>query len=516
MTKVAVKLFVLFMLLYSCIHPAHAADDNKQDTGRLNTVTIELSDHAAFIIEGQKVTLGEAIRIVLDRNRDTLIGAYEVAMSDSNYLKFKGKYSPVLSMEGGGGYQKFPLASVPLYGRDQRTWDASTSLSKMFSTGTSISAGIGHVYIDTDWPPAAEYHSPYLFVGLQQELFKNSFGYIDRRLLKINKNISQIRREFLLFQLSGLVVEAVLDYWTVILNMSALDNAELQLKETRHLRSIISENVELGLAELFELNYYNTLVSLAESQTMNARQDYSDSLKKLLRTLNIEDAELTGTVVLSDQLPDINPEEALQYAYKNRADYNNTLLNLKNAEMNLEIYKNEDLPSVVAEVNAFSSTQRDQSGDAYDDISSVEYPGWEARLILTYPLFDIEQNTNERDARYILEQAKLEKDKYQRLVKDDISTSIEHIETFYHLYLKTKEARAQSEIYYRKLRDNFKKGRFTSAVVKNGLDTMIETRFAELRSLVHYNITLLRFHLAKNTLFEQYHINVTDYLPKEK
>ena len=124
---------VLFLF---CIHPVHAADNkDKQDSGGLKTVTIELSDHAAFIIKGQKVTLGEAIRIVLDRNRDTLIGAYEVAMSDSNYLKFKGRYSPVLNMEGGGGYQEFPLASVPLYGRDQRTWDASTALSKMFSSG---------------------------------------------------------------------------------------------------------------------------------------------------------------------------------------------------------------------------------------------------------------------------------------------------------------------------------------------------------------------------------------------
>ncbi|MCJ7772049.1 MAG: hypothetical protein MUP22_02830, partial [Desulfobacterales bacterium] len=78
------------------------------------------------------------------------------------------------------------------------------------------------------------------------------------------------------------------------------------------------------------------------------------------------------------------------------------------------------------------------------------------------------------------------------------------------------EARYESEIYYRKLRDSLKRGRFTSAVVKNGLDTMIDSRHAELQALVHYNITLLKFHMAKNDLFDQYNINVDDYLPNEK
>jgi hypothetical protein len=508
-----------FIFLFLCIFWINIVEaevlSNKQLPTKIKSVNIELSDHAAFIIDGKKVTLGEAIHLVLENNRDTLTGAYEVAMSDSQYLKLKGKYSPVFNLEGGTGYQKYPDIVTPIYGIEQKTWDVSSSLSKMFSTGTTISAGIGHLQTEIDWPPRSEFHSPAIFVSLQQELFKNSFGYIDRRHLKINKNLGQMKREHLLFQLSGLVIEAVLDYWTVIINMSALDNAELQLKETRQLRSIMAENVKLGISEEFELNYYNTLVALSESNTINTRQNFSDSLKKLLRTLNIDDVELTGTVVLSDKLPAIDNEQVLTYAYEKRADYNNAILNFQNAKMNLQIYKNEGLPSVTAEVNASSLAQGENSNDAYSDISSTKYPSWEARLMLTYPLFDTAGKTNFRDAKYQLEQAKLQMAKYKRLVKDDVSTSIEHIQTFFNLYKKTNEARFQSEIYYRKLRDSLKKGRFTSAVVKNGLDTMIESRHSELEALVHYNITLFKFHLAKNDLFDQYNINVDDYLPKD-
>jgi outer membrane protein TolC len=506
----------LFLFIFLTNTSNAEVHSNTQFPSKTKTVNIELSDHAAFIIEGKKVTLGEAIRLVLENNQDTLTGAYEVAMSDSAYLKLKGKYSPVFNLEGGKSYQKYPDMISPMYGIEQKTWDVSSSLSKMFSTGTSISAGIVHPQTEIDWPPRSSYYSPAIFVSLQQELFKNSFGYIDRRLLKINKNLAQMNREYLLFQLSGLVIEAVLDYWTVIINMSALDNAELQLKETKQLRSIINQNVKLGIAEEFELNYYNTLVALSESKTMNARQTFIDSLKKLLRTLNMDDVELTGTVVLSDKLPDIDEVQALTYAYENRADYNNAVLSVQNAKMNLQIYKNEGLPSLTAEVNASSVAQREKSNDAYSDISSTEYPGWEARLTLTYPLNDTAQKANKRDAKYQLKQAKLQMEKYKRLVKDDVSTSIEHIKTFYNLYKKTNEARYQSEIYYRKLRNNLKRGRFTSAVVKNGLDTMIGSRHAELEALVHYNVTILKFHMAQNALFDRYNIDVDKYLPREK
>jgi len=115
--------------------------------------------------------------MVLENNRDTLTGAYEVAMSDTAYLKLKGKYSPKFNLEGGTSYQKYPNAVTPIYGIEQKSWDVSSSLSKIFSSGTTIAAGIGHPHTEIDWPPRSKFYSPEVFVSLQQELFKNSFVF---------------------------------------------------------------------------------------------------------------------------------------------------------------------------------------------------------------------------------------------------------------------------------------------------------------------------------------------------
>ncbi len=527
-TKIRASIAITVCLLLANTLYAQKKNDKKQ-LKKVNPIAIELSDHAAFFIAGKKITLGEAIKMVLEQNRDTLTGSYDVAMTDSLYRKYQKKYSPFIDLRGGTRYQEYPEAmGWSTVGKDQKTWDVSAEISKLFQTGTKLSAGIRHEYAKTSYKPIVipgmgeiafgdpEYHRPIMFIRLQQELLKNFFGYSEKRQQEILRNTGTMQRDTLIYQLSGLVIEAVVDYWTVIVNISNLDNAELQLRETKNVRNIMAQNVRLGLAERFDLNYYNTLVAGAESRAMSARQQYRDSLRNLLTTLNLdEDIDLSGNAILSNKLSEIDETEALNSAYAKRADYRNSLLNLRNAKLELEIYENEALPMVNAEFNWSSMGQMDEIDDAYSDASSAQYPSWEARVKVTYPLDDSEQKINERNARYKLEQAKLQLEKYKRLVRDDIFSKTEHIKTNYELYQKSKEARIQAETYYRRLLASLRRGRFTAAVIKNGLDAMVESRQRELESLILYNVSLLQLDVSRNELFERYKIDVNKYIPKD-
>ena len=57
-----------------------------------------------------------------------------------------------------------------------------------------------------------------MFVNIQQELLKNFFGYNEQRRADILRNAGRIQRETILFNLSGLVVSVVVDYWSLKLN----------------------------------------------------------------------------------------------------------------------------------------------------------------------------------------------------------------------------------------------------------------------------------------------------------
>ncbi len=503
-----------------------SAQEEKAGRDDAQPVTVEISDHAAFSIAGQTITLGRAIELVLEQNRDTLTGAYDVAMTDSLYRKYQAKYSPNLSLEGAVKNQENPPGTAVLYGTEKRTWDLGASIAKMFETGTTVAAGVKHEYAKTEYIPIningtpiafglSEYHMPVVFASVKQELLKNSFGFSERREQEILKNQGKMQRDAIIYQLAGLVVGVVVDYWTLVIDSAALENAELQLRETRRVRNIMAANVRIGLAESFDLNYYNTLVANSEARAASARQKYRDTLRNLLQTLNLDPTiRLTGKALLSGRPEQVDLSASLKAAYAKRTDYNNALISLENAKMALSIYRNDALPSVTAEVNVSSLGMDKSMGTAYSDTGKASYPTWEAKVGVTYPLNDTNQKTNERNARFQVKQAEIQVDKYRRVVRDDVTAKVEHLDTYFQLYGKAKEATRQSEIYYGQLVANLRRGRFTASVVKNGLDAMVETRQRELEALVQYNVALLQLDLAKNELFDRYRIDVNKYIPK--
>jgi len=525
--------------------PVPAQNNNKKITAP--PMGVQLADEPAVIIGGVKITLGDAIKQAIKQNYDILGGSYDVAMADTYYQQFQKKYSIFLNAETGFGYQKYAPATVFSTGKDSKKFDVSASLTKIFSSGTTVTAGVKHEYqkqtpMDMALLPVynyntttetmgglaeytvpleafgpTQYNNPVFFVSIQQELLKNFFGKNDRRLEKQLKNATIMQKEQIIAMLSMVVVGVIADYWNVAVNKVKVDNAELNLKETRRVRNIMVRNVRLGLADSFNTNYYNMLVSGAEATLAQSKQDYRNALRKFLTTVNMSDTvNVAGTVILTNTLPAVDEAAALKSAYEKRADFRSAKLALENAQMELKIRKNEGLPSLTAEVNANTMGFNENFGTSYGDAGKFSYPGIEARLKLSYPLDDREAKINERNARFKLKQAKISLDKTRRTVRDEMKTSMETIQTSHILYTKAHNARVQAEAFYFKMLKNLRRGRLDSATVKNGLDAMTETRQNELQALIYFNLSLLQFEVAKNELWEKYNINVDDYIPKDK
>ncbi len=490
----------------------------------IKPIPVELADEPAVVLGGFRITIGDAIKKAIEQNFDILSGSYDVAMTDSQYEQFQKKYSIFLNGSLGAKYAEYPESLSLFQGEDDKTVDATVGIMKMFSSGTTLQAGLQHSYSNKTLNPAMKAfggvpktHTPAIFVSVQQELLKNCLGYNDRRTEKILKNASKMQKEAVLYQLSLVVVGVIVDYWTVIVKKTALDNAELQYAETQYVRNVMARNVNLGLVDGYNLNYYNALVAGARASVASSKKAYHDSLRTFLSTINMKEGlEITGTAILTDKLPEIDEEKALGLAYKKRADYQNAVLSLENAKMEYEIRKNEALPSVVAEINATSLAQDEGMGTTYSDALSATYPSIEAKVSVTYPLDDREQKINERNAGFKLKQAKIQLDKYKREVKDDVLSKIEQINTFHELYSRAKEARVQSELFYRKMVVNMRRGRLTASTVKNGLDALVESRQKELEALIYYNVALIQFDVSKNELWERYSIDVDKYIPDGK
>lgn len=517
------KYFTLIIILILCstAFAQNKADEKKENDAAKN-IGIAPAEQYCFIINGDKMSLEQIIQIMLDRNLKLITKQYDYAMTDSDIKKFKSKYATYLNGSAGINQSKYPETMWSSSGKESKGYSASASIMQMLATGTTINAGISHSYssktmsgnplLGQNGDQEYNYYNPVIFLSVQQELLKNMFGRNDRATAKMLENASQIQKLYIEYEMTGVVLQAIIDYWTLALNKSSLDNAQRKLKETVNLRNIIAQNVRLGLSEKYDLNYYNALVASSESSVAMAKQKYEDSIRLVLRHLNFDsNSKLSEVQVINQKYSETNEETLLNTAFKNRADYLNAKISVENAELQSEIYSNENLPSVTAGVEVNSLGYEENVGDAYSDSSKFANPSWEANITVSYPLNDTNAKTNARNAKFEVEKAKANLEKIQREVRDDIKSKSENIKTSYYLYTKAVEARKQSEVYYYRLVRNLRRGRLTAAVVKQGLDALIDSRQRELEALVQYNISILQLDIATNTLFEKYSVDEKNF-----
>jgi len=508
----------MFILTGTSITAQETVNNGEADITE-KKIGIEISDEAAIVMDGRRITLSEAIKSAIELNPDIYIARYDAAMADTAQKKFDARYSTVFNAEGGYSSVTYPETLYSRYWKKNDSFTTSASLAKSFSTGTTVAAGVGRTYseLDTGLGPKYDIYNPVVFATIEQELLKNAFGYSDRKQEKILKNAAQAQRDAYIYSMSMIALEVLTDYWNVVIAQNQLDNSRVMLAETKKVRSIVAEKVNIGLSEKFEMNYWNSLVAAAKGSVTQAEQHYRKTLRKLYRDINMDKTiTMQEKVVLSDKLPVINPDEAIKVAFEKRADYLNAVRSLENAELSLKINENSSLPSIKGSMSISSMDYNAESeDDAYSNTTKMKYPSYEAKISITYPLDDTGQKADERNSGWMVEQSRQRLEKTRRYVRDDVTTKIENIKSGYKLYAEAKESRKQAELYYNSMLINMRRGRFAASSVRDALDALVNGREMELRQLVVYNSSLIEFEVSKNQLFETYNIDINKYIPKE-
>jgi outer membrane protein TolC len=525
------RIFIIFAILL--INVSLFAQDTKQNNKK----------EASISIGGAALSLEQAIDIVIKQNLTLQSAKYDIVMSDTAYEKAQKKYATNLNIEGGYFNQELPPSkTTTLSGTKQWQYDAGISLSKIFSTGTTISAGVKEVFYDandkeilgqmpyfanpdgtlryrsyTQYPEDPGYHKPVLFASIQQELLKNAFGVSDRRQNKMLQNQTEMQRAALINMLSGLVVSTLVDYWTITIQKSAMDTAQAALESNTRVRGIIMRNAGFGLSEQYELNQYNSLVASSDANLQAAKQRYREAVRKLLRTIDMPpETEVSGVTDLVDELPALDPEAALKTGFEKRVDHKNALLTLENAKTELAMQENNALPSLTVSLGVSSQGQDTNIGTAFNQAATYEYPAWQARAKLSYPLDDSDMKASVRNAYLKQKQAELNLKSLKLEIRDDIINRMEQVTSQHQMLINSHTASREADLYYKNVLKRFEQGKVNSVTMKLAIDAMVQSRYQALNSLVQYNISLLLFDLSKNEVFDRYHVDVEKYLKNIK
>ena len=356
-----------------------------------------------------------------------------------------------------------------------------------------------------------------LFASIQQELLKNAFGVSDRRQNKMLENQTEIQRTSLINMLSGLVVSTLTDYWNITIQKSAMETAQAALESNTRVRGIIMRNAGYGLSEQYELNQYNSLVASSQANLEAAKQRYREAVRKLLRTIDMPpETEVSGVTDLVDDLPAIDPEASLKTGFAKRVDYKNALLTLENAKTDLALQENNALPSLTLSLGVTTQGQDTNINEAFNQAATYEYPAWQARAKMSYPLDDSDIKASVRNAYMKQKQAELSLKSLKLEIRDDILNRMEQVTSQHQMLVNSRTASKEADLYYRNVLKRFEQGKVTAVTMKLAIDAMVQSRSQALNSLVQYNVSLLLFDLSKNEVFDRYHVNVEKYLKNIK
>ncbi|MBN8221558.1 MAG: TolC family protein [Spirochaetes bacterium] len=499
--------------------PAAKADTkDAKDTAEPGDV--QRAGEASFNIGGMKISLQDAINMVLEKNLTLQAAKYDVVMTDTNQRKLEKKYAPIISADA----RHLDFSSSPLGTLSTQAYqnDITASISKLFSTGTTVGGGYRMQNVQAQAIPSFGFaggNTTYngYFINVQQELLKNSFGYADRKMDKIAQKQAEGQRAYTVNLLSSLVVQALADYWQVTIMKSALENARLEEKSNRQVRAIVSRNVSFGLGETYDLNNYNARVAASQAKVAMAEQNLINATRKLLRTINMPvDTKIEGVTTLVDTLPELDSNAALKAAMEKRVDLKNAKIELEVAELQTDLYGNQALPSLSAYFNLVSQGTNNNLLFPGSPVIIFQSPQWQVGVRASYPLWDEEIKVNQRNAGMQLSQSRIKLANIEQEMRDEVLTRLENVRLNYEVFKSSRVSRKESESFYNRMLARTRTGKLNFQLVGDALNNMVANRQRELEALVNYNISLLQFDLAKNEIFERYGVNVEKILEKVK
>ena len=482
----------------------------------------------------KELTIREAILLVIEKSLSLRSSAYDVLMSDSPYRKYLGRYAWTIGI--GGDYQKRKLpftGRTAFSGNEETTWNTQVFLKKLFPTGTSITTGVRLNFYDANDPAFGDprtgffkpadppLYTPTIFFRIEQDLLRNIVGFVERKEREILYKQGEIQKRMLIFQLSLLVVETLIDYWKVALSKEEIRITEEELKATIEVRNIIARNTRLGRADIHELRQYNSLVDVVRSKLERMRLEHERNLRSFLKKVSVSPTvAVRGVTELQDSLPSLSYEELLEEAFLNRADYLNALEEKRIRELEYLISKNQALPSlkVGAEISALA--QEENPIDAFQQVRKFQYPTWKVFFEMSYPIGSSAIETDIRDSYLKLKQVKLKIASLREEIREEIREKMQSVYLLYNMLQSIRKAKREAFLAYQNALRRAYQGKLHAVLVKGALDNYLNMQREELHILLEYNIALLELEIAKNTLFKKYGISIEDLLvrlfPDEK
>lgn len=466
------------------------------------------------------LSLKQCVDLMLTNNLDLKIETYNPYLQEMEIKKEKAAFDPLsrFSLQD----KKMVVSPTtlingvgPNQSYEQETIDYEFAFSKKLITG-----GLGELKFTTNkyetnsfWQYTNPTYHSNLVVSLNQPLLRNFGINLNKSRIIIssnNKDISQIR---LRNKTIALITGLQQIYWNLYLSQQVLEANKASLKLAKNLMDRNQAFVDVGKLSSVELLRAQTGVASREESVILAENKVDDAEDLLMETLNLP---FRDQVVKLVDKPDFNrfaPMEEdvyLTIAFKNRPDYEEATIHLKNLTVANKVAKNAMLPIFDLQASYGINATKGHYDKSVKNIHSSGDYSWLVGFRMEIPLGNRWAKSNYQKSKLEMEKAETSLKSLERKIERQVKEALRDIESSHKRIGATQEAQRFAEKNLEAEEERMNLGMSTSVDVLRVQEELTAAKCKATQAVVDYIHSLNHFDNVLGKLPETYQIEFQD------
>ncbi|HEX2855016.1 MAG TPA: TolC family protein [Opitutaceae bacterium] len=383
---------------------------------------------------GPHLSLDDAIRLALDRNKSIKVDAFFRTIARANLLEARGRFDPALTFRRSYDENRSPVSSGPLVLQETRTDDYNLALEGLMPWGLSYSLGGSARNQRGSFNGFNDSFDTFGGIVVTQPLLRG-FGLganlVNVRIAKADRAMADWA-----FRQS-----AIATVTRVIVAYSDLVFAKENLLIARRARVLVDSLVVSNERRFNAGTMSQSDVLQARAQAAQrgeailfAERAVRDSDNALRHVIGEETFSLNGPIlaVEAPALPagtPVNPAEDLKTAYELRPDYQGVRLGLGKRRATDAVARNQLLPTVdVVGSYGYSGLDHDFSSSRRM-VADQDHRSYSAGVVVSVPLTFAEGRGRARAARLELRQGEADLERLSQDIALSVMNAAGQIET---------------------------------------------------------------------------------------
>ncbi len=462
-----------------------------------------------------QLPIDRAIEIALQRNLGIVIQRYTRVQQRLSIIQALGLYDLNATIDAMANNTSSPAAT---------RFDASQAQSQILNFGVqqrtpqggTVAVGWENSRKKSDIAVNPVSYGSGLTFSFDQPLLRNYGRYANERSIIVAQINSQLSRQDFALQVTDVTQRVINAYWALVNAREQLVVAQESLQLARDLHARNQIQVQVGTLAPLELTQSEAAIATREEGIIQATSTVGDAEDALRQLLNLPRGPLWQTAIVPTSDPKtaqkltVNVDEALRIALAQRPELTSQQLQLEQARRDAEYFRGQLKPQLDLNVTYGYSGLDTAFGDAFNQITGLNFRSWSAKLSFLYPI----QN---RTARAQSASANVAVDRFQALYDQErlvIETEVRRASRALDTAAKSIDAAVKAREFQEKNLDAEKKryenGMSTSFQITQIQDQLTQSRSSEVTAIVNYRTALAEYYRATGKLLDQQGVVIDD------